>query len=69
MNPAYTTNAYSIAGIFYSLIVVSAAFVIAKILTKIGIATKKKSSTVAIVLAALVGIWRTVKRRAPQILE
>ena len=50
------SDAYSVDSILFVFLVVAVAFVTAKVLAKLGIATKKNSNTVAIVLAVVVGI-------------
>ncbi|MCC4118531.1 hypothetical protein LLG90_24535 [Aromatoleum toluclasticum] len=44
------------SGNFFPILVILAAFVVAKVLAKLGIATKQNADTIAKVLAAIVGI-------------
>ncbi|MDP3322386.1 MAG: hypothetical protein Q8S71_02425, partial [Hydrogenophaga sp.] len=48
------------SGSFFPILVILAAFVIAKVLAKLGIATKQNADTIAKVLAATVGITYAV---------
>lgn len=44
------------SGSFFPILVILAAFVIAKVLAKLGIATKQNANSVAKILAAIVGV-------------